>query len=100
MYRFCRLFLFVLALLAIFSNQTAKAAEDVLDANTMKVALHTATAQEDGWIEYVLTLVDKGTLPAELVHSTFRWARKKPNKKFYYFKEGLILRAKDAGITI
>jgi len=99
MHRFCLSFGLVLALLAIFSTRTAKA-EDVLDANTMKVALHTATAQEDGWIDYVLLQVSKGILPAEMVHSTFRWALKKPRKKFYYFKEGLILRAADAGIAL
>ena len=88
-----------LALLATGWSNIASAAP--LDADTMKVALHTATPQEEGFIENVLALVDKGTLPWDLVESTFLWAKKKPaNRRFYYFKQGLILRAADRGISL
>ncbi len=99
MSRFCLSFVFMLALLAAVGSRTAKA-EDVLSADTMKVALHTATPEEDGFIEYVLAKVDEGILPADMVHSTFRWAQKKPRNKFQYFKRGLILRAAEAGINL
>jgi hypothetical protein len=72
----------------------------VLDPDVMKVALHTATPQEGGFIEYVVARVDKGTLPLDLVQSTFLWARKRPRKKFYYFKQALILRAAAQGIRL
>ena len=72
----------------------------VLDPDVMKIVLHTATPQEDGFIEYVVARVDNGTLPLDLVQSTFLWARKKPRKKFFYFKQGLILRAADQGIKL
>ncbi|MEN6459409.1 MAG: hypothetical protein ABFC63_10820 [Thermoguttaceae bacterium] len=71
-----------------------------LTAETMKAALHTATAQEGDFIERVMTRVENGTLPLDLVQSTFLWAKKKPKKKFYYFKQGLILRAADRGIKV
>ena len=85
-------------LLAAGSTHAAEAG--VLDPQVMKIVLHTATAQEDGFIEDVVNRVDKGTLPLDLVESTFLWARKKPYKKFFYFKEGLILRAADQGIDL
>jgi|WetSurMetagenome_2_1015567.scaffolds.fasta_scaffold1365103_1 hypothetical protein len=72
----------------------------VLDAQMMKAVLHTSTEQEDGFIERVVAMVDKGTLPLDLVQSTFLWAKKKPTKKFFYFKFGLIQRAAAQGITI
>jgi hypothetical protein len=90
--------LIVLALVAAALVPTAEAG--VLDPNVMKIVLHTATPQEQGFIDYVVARVDKGTLPLELVQSTFLWARKKPRKKFFYFKQGLILRAADRGIKL
>ncbi len=89
----------VLAVLAVIWVRAVHAA-DHIDADTMKVALHTATPQENGFIDHVLKMVDKGKLPLDMVESTFLWAKKKPLKKFYYFREGLIRRAADAGITI
>jgi hypothetical protein len=91
--------LVVLALLATPRPQSASATEK-LTADIMKIALHTSTAQEDGFIEYVLERVDRGTLPLSLVQSTFLWAKKKPYKKFFYFKQGLILRAQKQGIVL
>ena len=90
--------LIVLALVAAVLVPTAEAG--VLDPNVMKIVLHTATPQEQGFIDYVVARVDKGTLPLDLVQSTFLWARKKPRKKFFYFKQGLILRAADRGIRL
>ncbi|MEN6451573.1 MAG: hypothetical protein ABFC96_13860 [Thermoguttaceae bacterium] len=71
-----------------------------LTADNMKATLHTATPQEDGFIERVLARVEDGSLPLDLVQSTFLWAKKKPRKKFFYFKQGLILRAADRGIHL
>jgi len=77
------------------------AATTRLDAATMKAALRTATPEEAGFITYVLVLVNKGLLPADLVDSTFQWARKKPSKyRFQYFKQALIVRADKIGIHI
>jgi hypothetical protein len=89
----------VLAVLAAVWVRTVHAAGP-LDADTMKAALQTATPQENGFIDHVLAMVDAGKLPLDMVESTFLWAKKKPRKKFYYFREGLIRRAADAGITI
>ncbi len=96
MNRACLFGVVVLAVLAA-AAQNARGA-DFLDAETMKAALHTATPQEEGFIEYVVERVERGTLPLDLVQSTFLWAKRKPQKRFYYFKQGLILRAAQRGI--
>jgi hypothetical protein len=88
----------VLALLALTLVPTAEAG--ILDPDVMKIVLRTSTEQENGFIEYVVARVEKGTLPLDLVQSTFLWARKKPRKKFFYFQQGLILRAADRGIKL
>jgi hypothetical protein len=92
-------YLLLLLPLLVFAAPT-RAADSPLDADTMKVALHTATPEEDGFIERVLTLVSKNVLPLDLVDSTFLWAKRKPRNKFQYFKRGLILRAAERGIVI
>lgn len=89
----------LLAVLAVCGAQTAEAATR-LDAKTMKAALRTATPEEDGFIDYVLDRVEAGNLPRSLVTSTFLWARKKPRRKFQYFKYGLIIRARRRGIRL
>ncbi len=71
-----------------------------LDAQTMRSALGTATPEEEGFIDYVLTLVEQGRLPRALVESTFQWARKKPRHRFQYFRYGLIVRAAQQGISL
>ncbi len=93
---------FALALAIVLSTAVLARAvvHNPLDADTMKVALHTAKPEEDGFIEYVLARVDAGTLPLEMVQSTFLWAKKKPRQKFQYFKFGLTKRAEDAGIAL
>jgi hypothetical protein len=90
----------LLALLATAWTRPAKADAFPLDANTMRAALRTAAPEENGFIDVVLADVDKGILPQDLVESTFLWARKKPVRKFQYFKQGLILRAQAAGISM
>ncbi len=52
-------------LLAAAGSRSAEASP--LDAKTMKAALHTATPEEDGFIEYVLALVDHGKLRLDVV---------------------------------
>jgi hypothetical protein len=93
-----------LSLIAVFLLLTAAASRQAeaspLDANTMRVALHTATPEEDGFIDHVLMLVDRGALPLDMVESTFLWARKKPQRKFQYFKYGMLARAKQQGIAL
>lgn len=88
-----------LAALAACGTRSAEAAR-WLDAETMKAALHTATPEEDGFIDYVVSLANKGRLPRRLVVTTFIWARKKPRWKFQYFRIGLIIRARRRGIRL
>jgi hypothetical protein len=98
MNRTCLLVVLVFAALIAVCSRTANASP--LDAATMKVALRTATPEEGGFIDHVLALVDKGTLPLDLVESTFLWAKKKPRNKFQYFKRGLTVRAEQQGIHL
>jgi hypothetical protein len=93
----------ILAALVFFTwvAATTKADSTRLDAATMKAALRTDTAEEGCFIESVVKKVKKGILPADLVDSTFEWARKKPTRhRFQYFKQALIVRAAAIGITI
>jgi hypothetical protein len=98
MNRICLSLSLAFALLAAVESQTAKASP--LDAKAMKVALHTATPEEEGFIDKALALIDRGILPLDLVESTFLWAKKKPRNKFQYFKYGLKLRAEREGIPL
>lgn len=85
--------------LALSAGQTA-AAESALDADLIKAGLQTAAPEEDGFVERVVGLANKGTIPAKLVDTTFQWARGKPRHKFQYFKRGLILRARKIGVEL
>ncbi len=64
----------------------------ILDADTLKAGLRTTEVEEGTFIEQVVQLAKKGTVPPYIVISTFQWARKKPNFQFQYFKRGLIVR--------
>jgi hypothetical protein len=98
MIRNCLLFsLTFVVLLGVINGRTEAGP---LDASVMKAALRTATPEEDGFIDRVLALVDRGTLPLDLVESTFLWARKRPQRKFQYFKWALTYRAQQQGINI
>jgi hypothetical protein len=91
----------VLTALIFFSAAWGRAEDNgALDPDTIKAALHTATPQEEGFIEYVVDMVNKGDLPLDLFQSTFLWAKKKTQKKFYYFKWALIRRAAERGIQL
>ncbi|HEY4761660.1 MAG TPA: hypothetical protein VIH42_13860 [Thermoguttaceae bacterium] len=102
MYKTRAMLVVLLAVLAFGRIATAFGAEQSrFDAEKMKAALRTTTAEEDGFIDYVLTKVSKGILPPDLVDSTFQWARKKPAKhRFQYFKQALIVRAENIGIKL
>jgi hypothetical protein len=74
---------------------------EILDAAKIKAALHTATPEEGGFVDRVVSLAKAGKIPPALVESTFDWARKKPYPhRFQYFKRGLTLRAAKAGIAL
>ncbi|MBN1395537.1 MAG: hypothetical protein JW959_10975 [Pirellulales bacterium] len=92
--------LLAMALLLVSTAKLCRAESVVLDVEKMKVALHVSEEQNQGFIEYVVARAKAGTLPIDLVESTFLWAIRKPHKKFYYFKYGLIERAKQRGITL
>jgi hypothetical protein len=90
----------LLAPLALVSSKTVGAADLVVEIDMMKKILRTSTPDDDAFINRVVKQVDKGTLPADLVNSTFIWARRKSKNRFQYFKQALILRASQQGITI
>lgn len=79
--------------------QSAQAA-DWLNAELLKAALHTATPEEDGFIEHVVGLVERGKLPAQIVQSAYLWAQKRPKYRFQYFKRAVIYLAAQRGIQI
>ena len=87
-------------LLAGILLPSAWADTPLLDADTMRAALRTTTVEDNGFIDQVLTLVSNGTLPLDMVNTTFQWARKKPKLRFQHFKRALIIRAADIGVTL
>jgi len=89
---------FFLLLMVVF-NGTA-VAQQPLDAEEIKAVLRTAQAEEDGFVDYVVGLVERGTLPRSLVDGTLQWARRKSQHRFQYFRRALILRAARMGIRI
>ena len=90
----------LLAPLALFSSRTLLADQTIVDADTMKKILRPATPDDNAFIDRVVKKVSKGKLPADLVDSTFEWARKKGKNRFQYFKQALILRAAQQGIVV
>jgi hypothetical protein len=87
-------------LLIALATREATAQGPRLDAATIKAGLHTAAPEENGFVDYVVLLVEEGRLPARLVLSTFQWARKKPRHRFQYFRRALIIRAARIGIRL
>lgn len=91
----------VLCLLGVWLARVDTAqAQTRLDPDAMRVALHTTTEEEAGFIDRVVDLAVAGTLPPSLVESTFLWAKRKPKRQFQYFKRAMILRAAEAGVTL
>jgi hypothetical protein len=72
----------------------------LLDAEELKAALQTAAPEDDGFVERVVMLVNEGTLSRSLFESTFLWARKKPARRFQYFKYGLLSRLPNQELPI
>lgn len=71
-----------------------------LDTTKLKVALQTATQEENGFLDHLSDLVVSDKLPRHLVESTLLWARKKPEHKFQYFKRAITLRAAKIGVAL
>ena len=67
---------------------------------TLAEVLRARRPEEFAFIDRVVELVDHGTLPRDMVVSTFNWARKKPRNPFQYFEFGLRERAKKIGVSI
>lgn len=66
----------------------------------LKDGLRARLPEEFEYVDHVVALVEDGTLPLDLVKSTFAWARKKYRYPFAYFQRGLKLRAEKLGIAI
>jgi hypothetical protein len=95
------LFSLLLAPLALVSVKTLRADQPILDADIMKKILRPPTPDGNAFIDKLVNKVKKGKVPADLVDSTVQWARKKNSKnRFQYFKQALILRAAQQGVSL
>ena len=92
---------FVLAMLTAVASGPAEAAFE-LDVGTLQAGLDTADPNEVAYLQFVVALVEEGSLSPNLVRSTFDWARRKPvfHKRFQYFKYALITLAAEQGIRL
>jgi hypothetical protein len=95
-----RLFICITALLGLLAAGVARGDDLALDPDQIKAALHTATEEEQGFIDRTVKMVTAGKLPRDLFTSSFIWARKKPRHKFQYFKQALTARAAAIGINL
>ena len=68
--------------------------------DVLEKGLKARRPEEFDFIATVLTHVNNGTLPREMVESTFLWARKKPKNEFQYFEFAMRDRAKKIGVTL
>jgi hypothetical protein len=66
----------------------------------LELGLRARRDVEFQYIDTVVKLVEAGTLPENLVTSTFIWARRKPARQLQYFQFALRARAKKLGIFI
>ncbi len=84
--------------LALGLHTTYCSAQSVrLDAATIKAGLRTTAIEENGFVDRVVDQVNKGELPARVVYSAFLWAKRKPKRKFQYFRYAVIVLAAQVG---
>ena len=68
---------------------------------TLEQVLRARRQEEFDFIAKVVELVDAGTLPRDMVHTTMLWVRKKnPKRPFPYFEQALRVRAKEIGVEL
>jgi hypothetical protein len=81
----------------------ATQARDLTLRDQLETGLKARLPEEFAFIDTVVTLVDNGTLPRDMVDGVFFWVRKNRNQRKYmvpYFERLLRLKAKQAGIAI
>lgn len=71
-----------------------------LDPELIKAGLRTAAPEEHGFVDYVVGLANRGVIDPRIVQSAFLWARRKPDRRFQYFKRAVILLAARRGIRL
>ena len=81
-------------------TRTQRGAKSVNLQEALEKGLRARLPEEFEFIERVVTMVEKGTLPLDLVRSTFDWARDKRPYPYRYFERGLKLRAARIGIVV
>jgi len=84
--------------LLVSATTSARAATPRLDAEKIRAALHTATPEEDGFVDRALAMVEEGKLSASLVQAMFVRARGEQQHKFQQFKYGLLGHVSDPAI--
>jgi hypothetical protein len=89
----------LLAMLAAVA--TPAVAASPLTVDVLRAELRTANPDEEAFLTYVATLLEQNRLPREMVESVFQWARRKPAlKRAEYFRQAMINRAAEFGITL
>jgi hypothetical protein len=75
-------------------------AQERLDPEAIKVALHTTEIEEDHYVAFLVTLVDQSRLPRVAFDTAFRWARQKTYLRFQFFKRAAIAQADRMGVAL
>ncbi len=72
-----------------------------LDLKTqLQKGLRVRRKVEFQYIDEIITLVEQGTLPRELVTSTFVWAIRQPSRQLQYFQFALQARVRAAKLNV
>jgi hypothetical protein len=105
--KFFRALAFGLILVAqtgrVMGQQPAVAAGGVagLDLQTqLEKGLLARRPVEFDYIQQIVTLVEAGQLPREMVTTTFVWARKRPSRQLQYFQFALATRARKLPVVL
>ena len=98
--RFFIVFAVLVVVLAAKAHNQAQAATDRLDVKTIKYALKVSEEENQGFIERVVFLMEKGRLTRASVTVAFLKARQRVKNKFQYFKYAMIHLAKRQNVEL
>ena len=99
-----RYFLLAIVVVIVFGamhvgSKDARAA-DRLSAGAIQAALEASDQEDQGFIELVVNLTNRGLLPRSVVEGSFDWAMQKEAYKYQYFRRAVTILARRRGLKL
>lgn len=94
------LYMIAAAITLLATTENAALGAPRLTADIIKAGLRTTFIEEDGFVDEVVDMANKGELPWAMVDNAFSWAKRKPKNRFQYFRQALIDLAARKGIVV